>query len=82
MPTANEFIELQEELETAKEKSNMAKAQVSVLLKKLKDEFGCNNIEEAEALLKKLNSRAKKLEEQFQKDYQEFKEKWDDRLQS
>lgn len=53
MADINFVIKLKKEIDEAKEQQARYKGQLDVLYKKLKDEYGVQTIEEAEALLEK-----------------------------
>ena len=53
MSDINFVIKLKKEIDEAKEQQARYKGQLDVLYKKLKDEYGVQTIEEAEALLEK-----------------------------
>lgn len=73
--TIDEFQELESLANNLKEKASRAKGAVDQLHKRLKKEFGCSSLKEAEALLAKRNQKEKSLEEQYQQAIRPIK-KW------
>ena len=66
-----------EEAQTARDKSS---GQLEAAMKRLKDEFGCSSIKDAENKLKALTKEAEEAEEKYNNAVEAFEEKWDDRI--
>lgn len=65
-----------------KSKSDVARAEGALeqQMKKLKDDFDCESIEDAEYLLDTLEKEEEKAEQQYEKELAIFNEKWGDQL--
>jgi ribosome-binding ATPase YchF (GTP1/OBG family) len=59
--------ELKEKLKKEKEKKIKTEGYIEATLKSLKDEYGCNSVEEAEQKLQELNTQIEKEEKQLDK---------------
>ena len=63
----DDFKKLKDKLEAAKQKKAKAEGFIEATLKKLKEEFGCSSLEEAEKKLESLNAQIEKEEKQLDK---------------
>ena len=70
------FQKLKEASQRAKTEADKATGVIDSNLKRLKEEFDCENIEAGEALLKKLESEESVLESEYNKSLEEFETKW------
>jgi len=68
----DQIKEIQRRLEAAKAKADQARGRIDAAMEGLKETYGCNTIEEAEAKLAAYKSRAKKLDAIFTKKLKEF----------
>ena len=80
MSSVDSFLRVKAEVEETKEQLEQSKGKLELLMGELKKSFGCSTVEEAEALLRKYKKQEERLTKEFDGLYQEFKEKWDDRL--
>lgn len=76
------FRQLKRKAEEAQTAKDRATGQLQSVQKRLKDEFGCSSLKEAEAKAEKLDEEAKAAEEEFESAVQDFEEKWDARNNS
>lgn len=73
------FRELKRKAEEAQTAKDRATGQLESVQKRLKDEFGCFSLKEAEAKATELDKEAKVAEEEFENAAKDFEEKWDAR---
>ena len=66
-----------EELKRAKERASGA---IELLLKQVKTDFGCKNLQEAEEYLDQLDNEIEQLETKLKKSFSKFEEKYGDRV--
>jgi predicted nuclease with TOPRIM domain len=76
--TEKELIELQEEIEEAKQKVAELKGEKKALLKQLKEKHGCKTVKEATALIKKLQKKSKRLEKEIAEEVKQIEKKYFD----
>ncbi len=76
----NEYQTLQRKSEKSKSDVARAEGALEQQMKKLKNDFGCESIEDAESLLGTLEEQEEKAERQYEKELDIFKEKWGDQL--
>jgi predicted nucleic acid-binding Zn-ribbon protein len=72
-----EYNELKRKVELAKERADKASGALEQAMTRLKTEFKCNNIEEAEKKLKQLQNEVKKSKENFERFLNGFKKRWE-----
>lgn len=75
-----EYRKLRKDAETARREHDEAVGQLNAAKEQLKTSFGCDTLEEAEVLLKKLRKEEKALGEAFEDAVAQFKEAWAERL--
>ena len=75
-----EYNKLKKATEESKAEANRAQGALEQLMKKFKEEYDCNTVDEALMLLDKLNNKEQKAKADFDKAMQEFKNKWHDDL--
>ena len=71
-----ELLELKEEIEDAKQKVSELTGQKNALLKQLKDDWGCNTIEEAEEKLKIMDKNITIISNKIEKATKELEAKF------
>lgn len=74
------FIQLKKQAEEAQTARDKASGQLEFAMKRLKNEFECSSIKEAEAKLKSLTKESEQAEEEFELAIKSFEEKWNDRI--
>jgi len=77
MITEQEYRRLKEEYETAKSEAEQAKGALSQLTEQLKEEFDCDNLEQAEAKLKRLMAEQERIEKDFRRSLKDYETKWE-----
>ena len=75
-----QYNDLTEKIEFAKQMSNKAHGAVEQLLSQLKAEFNINSLEEGEEQVKKINKEIKDKEKIIEQKLNEFQKKWKDVL--
>ena len=80
MSSINGFLKLKEKVEQAQQRADKAEGALSQIMKRLKDEFDCSTLKEAESKLKTLQKKEEALKEKFETAKEDFEEKWDERL--
>lgn len=76
--TEEKFQELKEKVETKRREAERAEGALEVSMKRLKEEFECDTIEEAKALFKKQKKELERDEKEFKKKLKEYEDKWGD----
>lgn len=80
--TDNEFNRLKEKVESLKEQRSHAAGALAELMKQLKEEFGLDSLEEAQAEIARLKLRKDKLEARASREYNRIMKKWKTQLES
>lgn len=80
MINLEEYQQLKRKSEKAKSDVARAEGALEQQMKKLKDDFNCDSIVEAEELLTQFENEEKQAEEQYEKELSMFKDKWDDKF--
>jgi len=80
MTNLDRYQKLKGKADELQREADRAEGALEQLMDKLKDEFDCETLEEAEKLSKKLEKEAKKAEEDFETAIDMFEEKWGDVL--
>ena len=80
MINIEEYQKLKKKSENAKADVARAEGALEQQMQKLKEEFDCETIEEAQKMLRNLEKQEKKAEEEYEKELTKFKEKWKDEL--
>jgi len=75
-----QFLRLKEEVEEARSQAEQAKGAAKQIQARLKDEFGCKDLEAAEKLDATLAKEEKKLEREYEKAEEAFMDKWQEKL--
>jgi len=80
MADLKRYNELKERVEDAQKKSDRAQGNLDQIMKQLKNDFDCDDLDEAKDMLEKLEKELKKTEGEFDKAVLEFEKKWGDKL--
>jgi len=72
---------LKKKADKFKAEAERAAGALDQLMGELKKEFGCNTVEDAEKLLKKLVKEEKKAKVAYDEELERFEEKWGNRLE-
>lgn len=75
-----EYNRIKKAADDRRKEVDQAEGAYNQLLKDLKEEFGCDSIEAAEAKLVELEVQEKAAEEAYQTELTTYKEKWGDLL--
>lgn len=75
-----QYRRLKSKADSAKADYDRAEGALSQLMLKLKEDFSCDSVDEAEELLKVKKKERDEAEEQYQTLLKKFEEKWGDRL--
>jgi hypothetical protein len=70
--TKKELLALKEEVEDSKVAASELKGQQTALLKQLKDDFGCDSLEEAEEKLKGIDKTISILDKKIKRETEEL----------
>jgi hypothetical protein len=82
MPDVSEYEKLKKKAERLRQEADRAAGARDAALKTLKDEFGCDSIEAAAAMLEKLKSEEARVAAEFEQEFSDFKAKWGEKLES
>jgi SOS-response transcriptional repressor LexA len=75
-----EFEQIKAKVEKTKKELAKAEGVLSEHMRRLKDEFGCSSVEEAEKKLEQLQNKKVVLEEKYTKRLKKFKADWSEKL--
>lgn len=78
--TAAEYERLLESISTCEREASRSEGALQQLMARLKQEYGCDSLEEAEALLKKLEREQERLEGKVKKKTEEFEAEYGNKL--
>lgn len=80
MATIEQLTQLKKRADAARAERDMARGALESALARLAAEFGCKTIEEATALLARLETKAKKHEDEFDRACAAFATEFGDKL--
>jgi hypothetical protein len=75
-----EYNRLKRRAEELRSQADKAQGGLEQHMRKLKTEFNCDSVEQAEKILEELKSEQNELETSYTKALAEFKKKWKDQL--
>lgn len=75
--TEKDLIDLKEEIEDAKQKASEIKGQQAALLKRLKEEWGCKTVKDAEKLISDKEKEIEVMNEKIEIGLQELDSKFE-----
>ena len=75
-----QFIKLKEDVAAAQTAADRAKGGLDQIKKKLKEEFGCNTLEQANKQLAQLHVDANQLELEFEQELKSFQDDYGDAI--
>lgn len=81
MPKLQDIEAVKEKIENLRTKKDRAEGALEHTLQVLQDEFECDSLEAAEALLKNLEAKEAKAESKRDKAFTEFMDKWGETLE-
>ena len=76
------YQKMKRKADELRREADRAEGALEQLMEKLKEDFDCDTLEEAEQLSKRLEKEAKEAEEQFDVAVEEFEEEWGDELEN
>ena len=76
MADLKRFNDLKKQVEQEQQKADRAEGALEQLHEKLKEEFNCTSLQDAEDKLKELQKKKEKAEKAFDSALQDFDEKW------
>jgi len=79
-PTERKFAKIKEKVDRLKREADKAEGAYEELLRVLKRDFDCDNLDDAKELLERLIRQEQKLKAKLEKSMAAFKDKWDDQL--
>jgi predicted nucleic acid-binding Zn-ribbon protein len=74
--TEEQYRKLKAEVDTAKAEMERARGAVDTMLASLKEEYGCNDLNEAKVKLAKLNTKREEAKEAFEEAMQDYQKTW------
>lgn len=77
-----EYSALKRKAEKLRSQADRAQGALEHHMKRLRDEFDCNSIEEAEEALEELKKEEEKIAEKYGKALEKFKKEWGDKLKN
>ena len=80
MDNIEKFNQLKKTIEEAQQKADRAAGALEQIMKTLKAEFGCANLEEAEMKLLSLQKQTTKAKKDFENALEDFEEKWEGKI--
>jgi len=75
--TEKELLELKEDIEEAKQKVSELKGERQALMKRLKEDWNCGSLEEAEKKLKEMSEQVEKLSDEITEGMEELESKFE-----
>jgi len=79
--SVKEFQRLKDRVDRLKTKAAEAKGELNGLMDRLKKEYNCDSLGDAQELLQEKSDLADEAHERFQKEYGEFQGKWGETLE-
>lgn len=76
----DEYAQLKKRVTKTRREADKAQGALDSLMVRLKKEFGCSTIEEAEHLLVKLQREKDQAEKEFERAVSRFQKKWKEEL--
>lgn len=76
-----EYERLKKKADKLKAEADRAAGALDQTMKRLKEDFDCDDLEEAEKLLKKKEAAVEKAEQLYEKELTSFKAEWGEKLE-
>jgi len=76
MINENQYRELKQEVEAARNEATRAQGALDQLIDRLKDEFECESLKEAKTLLTSLETKREEADEDFEKAFADYQKRW------
>ena len=80
MTDLRQFTELKAKVEQAQQKADRAQGSLDQLNKQLKEEFDCDDLEEAETKLEELTKEEKSISKEFETALKQFEDRWKEKI--
>lgn len=77
---AQQLLELQQQIDTARQENQKDQGALEVLLGQIRRKFGCKDLATAQRLLTKLQKEEARLRREFEQALREFQTKWKEYL--
>jgi len=74
--TEDTYRRLKREVEDAKTEADRAKGALTQLMKQLKEEFDCDDLKAAKAMLADLEAKRDKAQKKFEHSLEDYEQKW------
>ena len=74
--TEDQYRRLKREVEEAKAEADRARGSLDQLMKRLKDEFGCETLKEAKAKLVQVEAKKEIAQEHFETALRAYEKRW------
>jgi len=74
------FERIKDDVEKKQREVNRAEGSLSTQMTRLKQDFKCETLEQAEELLEKIKTKMERVDKQFQEKMEEFDEEWSGKL--
>lgn len=77
MKDRDDLLELKSNIDSAKSKISELEGQKKMLMKRLKDDYGCTTLKQAKKKLDELNESVTELDDQIQQGIEKLEEQYD-----
>ena len=78
MQKLDKFLSLKKRVETAQQEADQAEGAEKEVMKQIKDEFGCNTLNDAKRMLKQKRKQESDSKSKFDDAFEKFEEDWPD----
>lgn len=78
MAKLDKYLRLKERVESAQQEADQAEGAHREVMKQIKDEFGCNTLNDAKRMLKQKRKQEVDSKEKFDDAFEKFEEDWPD----
>ena len=75
------YERLKEQVDTLQQRASRAEGALEQTMRRLKEEFNCDNIKQARAKYEKMKREQEKAEREFEKSLAEFEKEWGEKLE-
>mgnify|MGYP001568893428 CR=1 FL=1 len=74
------YQRLKDKVDSLEREEGLTTGALSQLANQLKDDLGCNSVEEAEAMLERLETEYAEMERKYEKSLRKFEEAWSEKI--
>lgn len=78
MAKLDKYLRLKEKVDTAQQEADQAEGAHKEVMNQIKDEFGCNSLNEAKRVLKQKRKQEGTSKAKFDDAFEQFEEDWPD----